>query len=198
MGRRETTPGGGRTHFLVSTVREGSTGVANWDVDEHLFEVHVERESWPVRLRANVTDEPYRAHTPGREFVPLSVLSGVRTRVIARFYSRGANPFSPGARREQRIGDAEAYFYQEDGILLIWRCRLIDRYRLDDPSSDHNLHALWVTFEGFLHRRFMPTSVITPGWNLPYPSDRWREFLHDHDFSQPSPCEIPGKAFIRC
>lgn len=166
-----------------------------WNVDESLCDVALEGAPRQIHLRAEVVDEPYRAHTPAREFVPLSVTSGTRTRLIGQLYQPEAGA---GASRERRIGEADAYFYHEDCILLLWRCRIVEPCRQHDPNGDALLHAVWEGFDRFLHRRFPDArSMVTPAWNLPYPSRRWLLFLAAHGFTQPSPTGLSGMAYVR-
>jgi hypothetical protein len=106
-----------------------------WTLDDALCRLTWSGAAVPVRVRAEVADEPHRAHTPQREFVPLTVASGIRTRVIAQPYIQ-----EPG-EAVRSIGAAEAYFYHEDAVLLLWRCRLLEQFRAADPATDDNLHA---------------------------------------------------------
>ena len=163
-----------------------------WNLDEPSCELRWDDGTVPVRFRADVADEPYRAHTPQREFVPLSVASGIRTRIIGQPYLRDRD----GVVR--RIGEAEAYFYHEDAVLLLWRCRLLEPFRAADPAADRNLHVLWESFEHLLAVHFpLARATVTPAWSRPYPSEQWRAFLVIHGFARPSPTGIPGMAFIR-
>lgn len=163
-----------------------------WNGVEALCDPTWNDEAVPVRIRADVNDEPYRAHAPQREFAPRTVPSGIRTRVIGYPYTQARG----GAVR--RIGEAEAYFYHEDVVLLLWRCRLLQQFRSADPTNDANLHFLWESFENPVAARFPGSrATITPSWNRPYPPERWKAFLAVQGFTRPSPAGILDMAFIR-
>lgn len=64
-----------------------------------------------MRLRARLTGEDFRSHTPAREFVPLTVTQGCRTVVTAHFYT--ADPaLMPTELHPPRVGEGDAYFYR--------------------------------------------------------------------------------------
>jgi hypothetical protein len=154
--------------------------------------------SFPVSLEANITEESYKSHTKAREFVPLTVNEGMRNRIDAQFFITGANSAMTREIRQARFGDAQAWFYQEDKILLLWRCNLLDLFKDQSPVEDHNLHVLWVRFEQFLLQSFpQATLVLTPSWNRPYDQKLWEQFIHLRGFTRQSPAGIPGAAFVK-
>ena len=158
-------------------------------IDDHSYTVHLEVES---------TDEPYRSHTQAREFVPLTVSGGIRTKVVAHFSIALSEDGKTGRKQYHRIGEGYAWFYREDRFLLLWRCNLHERYRIGNPSEDQNLHILWQGFEHFLLDHFPETlQIITPSWNRPYNESLWLQFIQRQGFTRPSPTGIRGAAFIK-
>lgn len=170
----------------------------SWKIDEPFCKLTFDNQSYSLRLEADITEEPYQSHTPAREFVPLTITSGMRTRVLVRFsISLPDLPMRKG-RKPQRIGEGQAWFYQEDHLLLLWRCNLLGRYKAANPAEDQNLHVLWKGFEQFLLRQFPnAVQIVTPGWNRPYDESLWFQFIQMHKFTHPSPTGIPRAAFIK-
>lgn len=155
-------------------------------------------QKYTVRLEAELSVEMYRSHTAAREFVPLTVREGTRTKVEASFSTPDRFLTAAKSARAARIGNGQAWLYHEDQILLFWRCNLLDSYRAIDPVADENLHALWEGFEHFLLKRFPTTrQLLTPAWNRPYDQSRWLQFIRMHGFTRPSPVGIQEAAFIK-
>lgn len=92
--------------------------------------------------------------------------------------------------RHVAIGQAQAWFYPGDRLLLLWECYLLDSYRQDDPLGDPALAGLWQGFEAELWRRF-PEAVrlATPAWEDIYERPAWQAFLAQHGYA-------PGTAGI--
>jgi hypothetical protein len=169
----------------------------NWTMDEPCGTVLLAGRLTEARLRANLADEDFRSHTPAREFVPLTVQRGQRTVVTAHVYTTEAD-LMPAGLRQPRIGDGEAYYYQTDVVVLLWRCNLLERYRAADPAEDANLRTLWDGFEALLRRQFPAArQMLTPAWNRPYDQTRWEVFVRQRGFTRRSPAGIPGDALIK-
>jgi hypothetical protein len=153
-----------------------------------------DNQACAVSLEADISEEPYRSHTPSREFMPLSVPGGMRTRVLVRF----STPDLAARKSLQRIGEGQAWLYQEDHLLLLWRCNLAQEYRAANPVEDPNLPTLWKSFEQFLLDQFPETlQIVTPAWNRPYDESLWLQFIHMRGYTRPSPTGIPNVAFIK-
>ena len=168
----------------------------SWQTHPPFCDFTFENRIYPVHLETNVTEEPYQSHTPQREFVPLTVTGGIRTKVLARFST--SLPDSSQAKQYQRIGEGQASLYHEDNILLFWRCNLLAPYKVANPAEDQNLHALWQAFERYLLQMFPRTRLfLTPSWNRPYNETLWNQFIHMHGYTQPSPTGLPEAAFIK-
>lgn len=167
-------------------------------VEEPCGELVFDSHSYSVHLEAEFTDEPYRSHTQAREFVPLTITSGIRTKVAARFFIPLSEEDRTKKMWHRRIGEGQAWFYQEDRLLLLWRCNLHEGYRASNPLEDQNLHVLWQAFEPFLLSHFpQAVQIITPSWNRPYNESLWLQFIQQQGFTHPSPNGIPNAAFIK-
>ena len=167
-----------------------------WQIHPPICDLTFENRSYPVQLETNIEEEPYQSHTPRREFVPLTVSSGIRTKVVARF-SIPIQDFS-AAKPYQRIGEGQSWLYHEDNILLFWRCNVLPAYKTANPVEDHNLHVLWQTYEHFLLTQFPKIKLfLTPSWNRPYDETLWNQFIHLHGYTQPSPTGLSNAAFIK-
>lgn len=185
----------------------GGKNEACWSIDEYCCDLILEGQPASVHLRARMMEEAYHSHTAARKFVPLTVMQGGRTAILAHFYipdipdailTISDAALARGRSRQARIGDGQAWFYHEDHILLVWRCNLLERYRPRDPVDDENLHALWDGFEAFLRRCFPHAGrIVVPAWNLPYDQARWKAFLYRHGFIRASPAALPGRAVIK-
>ncbi|RLG95033.1 hypothetical protein DRO29_06055, partial [Candidatus Bathyarchaeota archaeon] len=78
---------------------------------------------------------------------------------------------------EREIGNAQAWHYPEDEVLILWECYLYEPYRRDRPGDDRRLNRLWDCFESFLMERFNPRDIHTPSWEPIYSGAEWEEFL---------------------
>lgn len=163
-----------------------------WHIHPSFCELTFEDKTYPVQMETYSEEEPYQSHTPQREFVPLTVTHGIRTKVAARI------SISSQAKQFQRIGEAEVWLYHEDNILLYWRCNLLAPYKVANPVEDQNLHTLWHAFEHYLLEMFPHIALfLTPSWNRPYDETLWNQFIHMHGYTQPSPVGLPNAAFIK-
>lgn len=159
-------------------------------------ELIVDNQPYAISVELNISEEPYRSHTPAREFMPLSVHGGIRTEALAHFSTN--LPDRTTRKSLQRIGEGQAWLYQEDRLLLLWRCNLSQWYRTVNPVEDTNLHLLWESFEKLLLKQFPGTlQIVTPAWNRPYDAALWLQFIQMHGYSRPSPAGIPNMAFIK-
>jgi hypothetical protein len=89
--------------------------------------------------------------------------------------------------RQEEIGQAQAWFYPKEHILILWECFLNDPYQADDPRNDHLLQPLWQGFETFLLNRFpQAEKIVTPSWEPMYDhtADSWPEFLQNLGYQQ--------------
>lgn len=73
-----------------------------------------------------------------------------------------------GVRRRE-IGQAQAWHYPRDRLLLLWECYLLDRYQSGDPGEDFAQQALWQGFERALIARCPETERVATTWEDVYP-----------------------------
>ncbi|HVB21657.1 MAG TPA: hypothetical protein VNG51_06905 [Ktedonobacteraceae bacterium] len=169
---------------------------SSWQIHPSFCELTFDNQTYPISMETTREEEPYRSHTPQREFVPLTVTDGIRTKVAARFSIPLQD--SRQAKQFQRIGEAQVWLYHEDNILLFWRCNLLAPYKVANPVEDQNLHTLWHAFEHYLLEQFPRTvQFLTPSWNRPYDERLWNQFIHMHGYTQPSPAGLTNAAFIK-
>lgn len=133
--------------------------------------------------------------------MPLQEKIGTRTYVLARpyilepDYKISANIYPQAAEqsvigevteadwvgmRQKEIGQAQAWFYPQEHILVLWECFLNDQYQAEDPRNDQLLHSLWKGFETFLLSHFPQVEqIVTPSGEPLYDhqKDAWPEFL---------------------
>lgn len=55
--------------------------------------------------------------------------------------------------RHEELGQAQAWYYPEDRLLLLWECYLLDRFREDDPRADDLFQGVWRAVEAALRER---------------------------------------------
>ena len=87
--------------------------------------------------------------------------------------------------RPQDIGHAQAWYYPQDRVIVLWECFLQPHYRDgDDPAMDTLHTALWQGFEGSLRRRFAQAQRIMTTWEDSYARPAWQRFLEKHGYRQ--------------
>ena len=168
-----------------------------WHIDEAIGEVVLWGEPWTLRVTAHLADEPYRRGSQ-TELVPLMADRGTRTWVQTRAYIlvpdlRPTVAVDPAAdagplgtvqaahwegMKGERIGEAQAWYYHEDRLIVLWECFLEDRYHTGAAREDAALRALWSGFERFLLDRFpAATQLITTADDPLYDSADYQRFL---------------------
>ena len=178
----------------------------SWTDDLAIGELPLLGETPTVRLRLHIADEPHR----GRESLyPLAHQDGPRTYVHARPYVLEpaitlAIDLSPAPNatgvigevveaawagmRHREIGNAQAWYYPRDRVLVLWECVLEDWLRHDDPRTDRALGGIWAGFERVLRGRFpAATRIATPSWEDLYERPTWQQFLGDQGYALFSP-----------
>ncbi len=169
-----------------------------WSEDLLLGETPIDHETSLVRLKLHDADEPYRGRTAA-DLVPLTHPTGVatylhgqpyilepaitlavdlhRTASTARVIGQVASTSWDGMRHRP-IGNAQAWYYPADRLLVFWECFLEDRYRQENALTDPTLQTMWTSFEQLLRTRF-PTAerIVTPSWEDLYEKVDWQQFL---------------------
>ena len=159
-----------------------------------------------VRLRLHVSEDRFR----GRETLyPLAHPNASRTYIHAKPYVLEPEivlgidlfpaPVLDGAvgtvrsaswegMRHRVVGNAQAWHYPADRLLVFWECFLEDRVRHADPLRDPLLATVWTGFERLLRDRFPATErIATPSWEDFYERPAWQQFLGDQGFLPFSP-----------
>lgn len=177
-----------------------------WGHDVFLGELQLGRETSAVRLRVHVADEPYHLR---EALFPLAHPTGARTYVHAQPYvlepqialSVGLypTPDRTGAigevvdtawegMRHRDIGNAQAWYYPADRVMVLWECFLTDAVRQDDPLADPTLATVWTGFERILLERFAGVErIATPSWEHLYERPAWQQFLSGQGYGPDSP-----------
>ena len=159
-----------------------------------------------VRLRWHQAEERIRGR---EELVPLQHKTGPRLYVHARPYvlepsisltvdlyptlaETGAVGEVVGSEwegmRHREIGQAQAWYYPLDRLLVLWECYLLDAYRREDPVGDPALAGVWRGFEGELLGRFPKAQrIATPAWEDLYERPAWHAFLTRQGYEPAAP-----------
>lgn len=96
--------------------------------------------------------------------------------------------------RHQEIGNAQAWSYPSDGLLLIWEAYLFDHYRQPNPIEDQALATVWTGFENSLLEHAKGTErIATPAWDPIYEEGTvWQDFLKVHGYRR-----FNDRAFVK-
>lgn len=174
-----------------------------WQIDEAI-------DDGSIRLKVHYEDDQYS----GGEIVPLKEKRGIRTYYHAKPYilipritlALGLHPEPKGQEigkvldsswegmDHREIGNAQAYWYPTDRLILLWECILFGSDRPKDPNQDERLTKVWQHFEHFLikcHREV--TRIATPGWEPEFPEGTlWQDFLRDRGYAP-----LNERAFVK-
>jgi hypothetical protein len=86
--------------------------------------------------------------------------------------------------RHVEIGQAQAWYYPAERLLVLWERYLFDHWRLADPVRDPALHGLWQRFEAELLARFPEAErLATPSWEDMYERPAWQTFLRQQGYA---------------
>ncbi len=185
-----------------------------WTHDLLLGEARIGRETSSVRLKLHASEEPYRSRAAA-DIVRLTHPIGLATYVHAKPYilepeitlTIGLFPTSSETRaigtversewegmRHRDIGNAQAWYYPADHLLVLWECYLADWCRQENPLTDQALLTLWTGFEGLLRDRFPDAArIVTPSWEDLYEKVDWQQFLGSQGYEPVGPKAF-GKA----
>lgn len=181
-----------------------------WQEDLLIGEGKAEREIRTVRMRLHQSQEHYFDRT---DIVPIArrgemtYFHGKPYFLLPNYtFTVGLYPKAKGdtigevlssewdGMRHQEMGNAQAWFYPEEKILVIWECYLYDSYRQSDPASDDLLKTVWAGFEKLLLERLPEAQrIAAPGWEPVYEkSEIWQEFLKTQGYNR-----FNERAFIK-
>ena len=178
--------------------RDRGEAAPYWQFDEQIGEVALYRDRWTLRLALHTSDELYRrsAHV---ELVPLTAERGTKTYVHARPYilvpditldlrlypqsdpvgaiGEVASSAWEGMKAEY-VGNAQAWFYHEDGVIVLWEAFFDERFRRGEATTDPNLPVLWQGFERALLARFPAArQLVTTASDPVYETTTYHQFL---------------------
>ena len=69
--------------------------------------------------------------------------------------------------REVQAGSAQAWYYHEDKIIVLWECFFDDRFRNQLLPADTNMQNLWKGFEHWLIKKFPHATTLATPFNDP-------------------------------
>lgn len=163
--------------------------------DELIGDVVLAGEPYGLRLKLHESEERFRGHT---ELFPLRERTGTRRYFHAKPYVLEPEitltvDLSPAHRpdgaigavrdstwegmRHREVGQAQAWYYPADRVLVIWEYFFLDPYREPLPLRDMSLLTLWMGFERTLLRRLPQAERLVTTWEDVYPRERWADFL---------------------
>lgn len=176
-----------------------------WQTDQQIGEIPLWGEQYSLRLKMHRSEEPFSRSS---ELLPLSVSSGMRTHLLAKPYIlqpdiRLTVGFYPtpepyGAigevtkaewegMRHEEIGEAQAWYYPSDKLIMLWECYLFDRYRQADPNQDKALATLWDGYESTLKQQQPQAQHLVTTWEDIYDRSDWQFFLQRRGYQPFTP-----------
>lgn len=187
-----------------------------WTHDTFLFHgtfQYYRQESRPVRGKLHVSEESYDA-TSSLEREYLTLTRGRRSYVHLQPYviepelvigvalspktakQYADTPESIGTTtgtrvtgyRDRQIGNAQAWYYPEDRLLVLWEC-LLDEFVRDVPlREDTHMSALWTGFEGWLRKRYPQAERLVTPWMDPiWIPEEYQTFLTARGYTNDKP-----------
>jgi hypothetical protein len=81
--------------------------------------------------------------------------------------------------RQHEIGNAQAWYYPDDKLLVIWECFLESSYRRHPFKDDLYMSTLWRAFEQWLIHQFPHATRIATPFNDPiaHTIEEYQDFL---------------------
>jgi hypothetical protein len=177
-----------------------------WQTDLAIGEATFHGEQSSLRLRLRHATEPFQQRFAG--LLPLSEMHGTRQYFHARPYmlepdfrlTVGVYPTPEpygaiGEVTESRwegmrhvdIGEAQAWYYPADRLIVLWECYLFDRYRQPDPMQDKALSTLWDGFEETLLSRVPEARHLVTTWEDTYARPEWQFFMQRRGYQPFTP-----------
>lgn len=130
-----------------------------------------------LSLKLHISEGQYHRPDVGIESQFLSHDRGNKTYVMGR-------PVTAGMAPAERVGNAQAWYYHEDGVLVLWECYLYEYMRQSPrPIKDAKHLAAWRAFETEMIRRFQPQVVVCPAWEPVYETEDWQAFLEAEGYT---------------
>ena len=88
--------------------------------------------------------------------------------------------------RQQQIGSAQAWYYPQDKLIVLWECFLDAHIRnVKSLTEDMYMQKLWRSFEYWLIKQFPEATSIATPFNDPIANsiDEYQTFLRALDYS---------------
>lgn len=140
----------------------------------------------PIFLKVHESREAYYELDTRLERDFLTHHRGLKTHILAKPCVAAQN------MQPIQAGNAQAWYYPQDGVLVLWECYLYDWVRKSPrPVEDPRHLAVWQAFEQEMIGRFSPRLVVTPAWEPVYETEDWQEFLKQAGY------QIDGKLGVK-
>jgi hypothetical protein len=100
--------------------------------------------------------------------------------------------------REVQVGNAQAWYYPADKIIVLWECFFDTRFSKHPFSEDTNMQNLWKGFEHWLLRQFPQATTLATPFNDPIAEsiDEYQAFLKKIGYSPIAKAAF-GKSLIK-
>ena len=87
--------------------------------------------------------------------------------------------------KEVQVGNAQAWYYSADKMIVLWECFFEDRFRKDALTTDKNMQNLWKGFEHWLINKFPKATTLATPFNDPIAEsiEEYQSFLKSLDYS---------------
>ncbi len=159
-------------------------------------------EPRPVRGKVHLSEERYFEK---HEIIPMTTSSGIQTYIMLHPYvfepkftftiglykkpkpyadqeaaiGETVGPAKQEGVQERQIGEAQAWYYHEDRILVLWECFLWEFVRDHPLTNDSNMKLVWQGFEHWLVQQFPGAERIATPFNDPIAktSEEYQTFL---------------------
>jgi hypothetical protein len=175
-----------------------------WTHDIPLFQgvfTYYRNKPQPVRGKVHLAEERYFEK---HEIIPMTTPRGTQTYVMLHPYvfepkmiltiglykkpksfadqapaiGETIGPAKQEGVKEQQIGEAQAWYYHEDKILVLWECFLWEFVRDHPLTQDPQMKLLWQGFEAWLLQQFpQATQIATPFDDPLFEREDYQTFL---------------------
>jgi hypothetical protein len=90
--------------------------------------------------------------------------------------------------RDVKVGSAQAWYYPEDKVLVLWECFLDRPVREAPLLKDPHMTQLWVAFENWLIQRYPEAEKIVTPWMDPlWQAKEYQTFLRKREYKRGEP-----------
>jgi hypothetical protein len=173
-----------------------------YTLDTSLFEgqfTYFGSSSIYVRGKVHQSEERYSLQKAETDIEPIKTLRGTRTCIhmkpfvlvpdISLTVGLYPTPTEQGAigevleaherkLREVEIGQAQAWYYPQDQIIILWECFLHSFVRAQSLLEDINMTNLWRGFENFLYKQYPGAmKITTPAHDPLFSDEMYHAFL---------------------